>query len=111
LKTAAAEITQNGEEIIADEADEKVPEPVEESAAAEVTQNGKESITDAAAKVTETESKTEDTSTEKAADNTKTATVEAQKDDATVNVTENGNVNQMGQTDTSQHPAPSAVNC
>jgi hypothetical protein len=119
-ESAAAEITQNGEGIIADDAEKNVPEsiadtdekvlleePVEESAATEITQNRKEII---AEKVPETESKTEDTTTEKAADNTETATVEAQKDDTTVSVTENGNVNQMGQTDASQHPAP-AVSC
>jgi hypothetical protein len=138
-ESAAVEITQNGEELIADDAEKKVPEPVEESAAAEITQNGKESIAvtnekvpepveeyaateitqngkeiiDAAAaeKVPETESKKEDTTSEKTTDDTQTATVEAQKDDTTVSVIENGNVNQMDQTDASQHPAPSAVSC
>jgi hypothetical protein len=79
--------------------------PVEES---EIIQNGKENIE-------KTEGTKEDTPSEKPAEvNPETVTIEENgtaSEDTNSNETEKGKVNQLGQSDTPQHQAPSAVTC
>ncbi|KAM7254150.1 hypothetical protein ACFE04_031832 [Oxalis oulophora] len=91
-----------------------VDKPVEESAAEkvpEINQNGKDIISDTAVKVPElSESKKDDTPSEKVADTNEAVSMEATDSAVNKNLTENGNVDQKGQsqTDAPQHPAPSA---